>query len=80
MTISSTTRRAGPFAGNGVTTVFPFAFKVFAKTDVSVAVVDSQGNQTALTLDSDYSVALNADQNANPGGNITYPISGTALP
>lgn len=79
MTISSTTRRAGPFAGNGVTTAFPFAFKVFAKTDVSVAVVDSQGNQTTLTLDSDYSVALNADQNANPGGTITYPISGSPL-
>lgn len=80
MTISSPTRRAGPFAGNGATTVFPFTFKVFAKTDVSVAIVDSQGNQSSLTLDSDYSITLNADQNASPGGTITYPLSGLPLP
>lgn len=80
MTVSSTTRKAGPFAGNGVATVFPFAFKVFAKTDVSVTRADALGTGVPLTLDSDYSVTLNADQNNNPGGSITYPITGVALP
>lgn len=80
MTVSSSTRKAGPFAGNGVVTTFPFAFKVFAKTDIKVIIVNSVGASTTLTLDSDYSVALNADQNNTPGGTVTYPISGTPLP
>lgn len=80
MTISSETRRAGPFNGNDVNTSFPFGFKVFDKTDVKVLRADSSGVSTALVLDSDYSVALNANQDSSPGGTITYPISGTPLP
>jgi hypothetical protein len=79
MTVSSTTRRAGPFTGNSVTTVFPFSFKVFAKTDVKLLLIDPNGNSTELTLDSQFSVALNTDQNNSPGGTITYPITGTPL-
>lgn len=79
MTISSTARKAGPFSGNGVTTAFPFGFKVFAKGDVKLIRVDANGGDTTLTLDSDYSILLNADQNNSPGGTITYPISGTPL-
>jgi hypothetical protein len=78
MTVPSTTRRAGPFSGNDVATAFPFTFKVFAASDLRVAaIVDDI--ETVLTLDSNYSVALNADQDASPGGTITYPISGTPL-
>lgn len=80
MTISSTTRKAGPFIGNGVTTVFPFGFKIFAKTDVELQLIDSNGTSTTLTLDSDYSVTLNPNQTDAPGGTITYPITGSALP
>lgn len=80
MTVSSTTRKAGPFAGNNVITSFPFTFKVFDKTDIVLYRVDSNGVPTTLTLDSDYSVALNADQNNAPGGTITYPKAGTPLP
>lgn len=79
MTISSTTRKAGPFAGNGVNTSFPFSFKVFDDTDVELLLVDPNGNETTLVLDSDYSIALNADQNNAPGGTITYPKTGTPL-
>lgn len=79
MTISSELRRAGPFPGNGVTTLFPFTFKVFKNTDVKVLKVDTNGNSATLMLDSDYSVSLNADQNSTPGGVITYPISGAPL-
>lgn len=80
MTISSTTRKAGPFNGNGVATTFVFAFKVFTKADVKLYRVDRFGNSTLLMLDSDYSVSLNINQNAAPGGTITYPIIGAPLP
>ena len=79
MTISSESNTAGPFAGNGSTTSFPFAFKVFSRAELLFEVTDVDGEVTTKTLDSDYSVSLNADQDASPGGTITYPISGTAL-
>lgn len=79
MTVPATTRKAGPYAGNGVATQFPFAFKVFDKSDVGVFFTDSDGFTTQLTLDSDYSVTLAADQDVNPGGAVTYPLSGTPL-
>lgn len=72
MTISSTTRIAGPFIGNGTASVFPFTFKVFAAADLDVVRLNtSTGIETTLVLNSDYSVTLNGDQNTNPGGNIT---------
>lgn len=80
MTISSTVRRAGPFDGNGVTTAFPFSFKIFSKTDIQVLLTAVNGAVSTLVLDSDYSVTMNADQNNTPGGFITYPISGSPLP
>lgn len=79
MTVPSTTRRAGPYPGNGVATSFPFSFKVYAKADISVVFANSLGVESTLVLDSDYSVTLNADQNANPGGSITYPITGSPM-
>jgi hypothetical protein len=72
MTISSTTRIAGPYIGAGTTATFPFTFKVFSASDIEVVqVVVSTGAQTTLTLTTDYTVALNGNQNTNPGGNIT---------
>ena len=72
MTISSTVRVAGPFVGNGTASVFPFAFKVFAATDLDVIrLASSTGVESTLVLNSDYSVTLNGDQNSNPGGSIT---------
>jgi hypothetical protein len=83
MTINSTSRTAGPFTGDGVTKVFPFSFKVFARGDVLVATTNTATSvETILTLDSDYTVALNADQNGSPGGTITMtvaPAVGTTL-
>jgi hypothetical protein len=78
MTAPATTRRAGPFNGNGVTTSFPFTFKVFATSDIAVTRT-SAGIETVLVLGVDYSVTLNADQDTSPGGTITYPISGAPL-
>ena len=72
MTISSTNRKAGPYIGNGTTTVFPFYFKVFTAADVEVVRLTVATNvETTLALTTDYTVALNTDQNATPGGSIT---------
>jgi len=79
MTVSTSIRKAGPFIGNGVTTVFPFAFKVFAKSDLRVILTDAAGVEQVLELDADYQVTLNADQDNSPGGNVTYTY-GSPLP
>ena len=72
MTISSTTRIAGPFIGNGTASVLPFTFKVFAAADLDVVRLNtSTGVETTLVLTTDYTVALNIDQDSNPGGTVT---------
>ena len=71
MTISNTSRIAGPFTGNGVTTTFPFTYKVFSTADVQVVrLTISTGVETTLTLVTDYNITLNGNQNSNPGGSI----------
>jgi len=83
MTISSTIRVAGPYAGNGSQQIFTFAFKVFVNTDMLVVLTDNAtGAVTIQNLTSNYTVSLNADQNANPGGTITMlvaPPAGVSL-
>lgn len=74
MTVSSSTRKSGPYIGDGVNTSFPFDFKVFAKEDVQPVFTNADGNESNLVLDSDYTVLLNLDQDQNPGGTVTYPI------
>jgi hypothetical protein len=69
MTISSEVRKAGPFAGNDVTTSFPFAFKVFLTDQIEV-VKAVNGVESVLVEGTDYSVNLSANQNTNPGGTV----------
>lgn len=72
MSISSTVRKAGPFAGSGTVSTFTFPFKVFEDSDLLVVVLAvATGVESTLVLDSDYSVALNPNQDSNPGGTIT---------
>lgn len=71
MTVSSTNRLSGPFAGDDTTTELPFDFVVIAASDVAVIVADAEGAETTLTLDSDYTVALNENQDEAPGGTVT---------
>lgn len=79
MTVPATPRRAGPYAGNDVTTVFPFGFQVFGVDDVSWSLTTAAGNTSTLVRGTDYNVTLNPDQDSNPGGSIAYPISGSPL-
>ena len=79
MTISSTTRIAGPFIGNGTASAFPFTFKVFAATDLDVIKLTvSTGTESTLVLTTDYTVSLNGDQNSNPGGTVTLTAGALA--
>jgi hypothetical protein len=71
MSINNQNRVAGPFTG-GTGTVLPFTFKVFLGTDMVVTQTSPLGVNTVLT--SGYSVALNADQNVSPGGNVTLSV------
>lgn len=75
MTVSNTTRRAGPYSCNGVQTAFTFAFKIFQASDMLVVHTDAASVETILVLGTDYSVTLNADQNANPGGTVTTTVA-----
>lgn len=78
MTVSSAVRKAGPFTGNGSTTVYPFSFKIYTKNDIEIIRADLNGLESTLAVDSDYSVTLNADQDNSPGGYITLLLA--ALP
>lgn len=83
MTISSQTRKAGPFAGDGATVAYPFSFKVFTSADLMVVQLDGTSLiESTLVLDTDYTVSLNTNQDANPGGTVTLttaPPTGDTL-
>lgn len=68
MTISSQNRKSGPFLGTGSVSEYPFNFTVFEAADVVVTRTDLADVETVLT--SGYTVTLNADQNASPGGTV----------
>ena len=72
MSISSDAlRKAGPFSGDGVATVFPFTFKVFTGADMLVVSTDQNNVSTTLALTTDYTVQLNGNQDSLPGGTVT---------
>lgn len=65
-------RLAGPYTGAGLKQL-TFGFKIFEPTDVYVATAISGELEPDTTLEygSDYSVTMNSDQDATPGGYIT---------
>lgn len=74
MTINSDTRKAGPYLGDGAAVTLPFAFKVFQASDLRVVRTNTAGTESNLVLDSDYTVALNPNQDTSPGGTITLAV------
>lgn len=63
--------KAGPFNANGALVNFDFDFTCFSSLHVRVVLTNSAGVESDLVLTSEFSVTLNADQNANPGGTVT---------
>lgn len=58
------------YTGNGVTTSFPYTFRIFQKSDLVVQVVDLDENITELILDTDYTVT---GAGGYTGGNVVLP-------
>lgn len=78
MTVSSTTTK-NSYSGDGSTTTFAYAFKIFADADLTVILRSSAGTETVQTLTTNYTVT-NAG-NAS-GGNVefvTAPASGVTV-
>jgi hypothetical protein len=78
MTVSSTTTK-NSYSGDGSTTTFAYAFKIFADADLTVILRSAAGTETVQTLTTDYTVT-NAG-NAS-GGNVefvTAPASGVTV-
>lgn len=75
MTINTTIRTAGPFAGGTGMRALPFMFKVLKPVDLLVTKLEIATNvETIMVLDTDYTVALNADQEHYPGGNVVLSV------
>lgn len=68
MSVQEVSRRAGPFEGDGSTKEFSFHFKVFNADNVAVYVSDEDDGDVQLTQG--YTVELNVDQDALPGGTV----------
>jgi hypothetical protein len=75
VTIPASSRVAGPYACNGSVVDFDFSFKVFDTDDVRVIHADADGVEETLSLSSGYTVALNADQDNDPGGTVTTSLA-----
>ncbi len=78
MTVSSTTTK-NSYSGDGSTTTFAYAFKIFADADLTVILRSSTGTETVQSLTTNYTVT-NAG-NAN-GGNVVFgtaPASGVTV-
>ena len=71
MAIKYVKRLAGPYVGVGQTT-FTFSFLIYEASDVYVGTAMSEAERTSiLEINTDYTVSMNADQQATPGGTIT---------
>lgn len=67
MTVNTTTDRAR-FDGNGAQTVFPYTFPILEDSDLEVRLIDSAGEVTILTIDTNYTVS---GAGTDVGGNVT---------
>jgi len=78
MTVSTTARKTTPAVGNGSNKAWPFTFPVYNASDLKVYLVTVATGDVAQVL-TDFSVSLNPDQEASPGGTITYPVVAAAI-
>jgi hypothetical protein len=68
MTVSTNDASTGPYAGNAVTTVFAYDFKIFDQSEIIVTLTSSTGTDTIQTITTHYTVSGVGDTG---GGNIT---------
>lgn len=75
MTVESATSEVS-LVGNGVTTAFPFAFKIPTEDDIKVYTEVIATGVESLVSSSDYTVTGIGD---DAGGTVTYPLVGSPL-
>tara|TARA_R100001460_G_scaffold38976_1_gene73636 strand:- start:1197 stop:2552 length:1356 start_codon:yes stop_codon:yes gene_type:complete len=78
MTVSSTTTK-NSYSGNGSTTTFAYAFKIFADADLTVILRSAAGTETVQTLTTHYTVT---NAGSASGGNVVFgsaPASGVTV-
>ena len=83
MTISTEAIKTSVFDGNGSTTAFAFAFKTFLAADLVVTLTrgsssGTSGAEETETIITDYTVALNSNQDSAPGGTVTMVVAPAA--
>lgn len=80
MSVEYIKRLAGPYIGDGTgQKTFTFGFLIFEEGDVVVSVAaEANGESSTLEQGTDYTVSMNSDQEASPGGSITL-TSATGL-
>ncbi|MCK5613849.1 hypothetical protein KAR91_68930, partial [Candidatus Pacearchaeota archaeon] len=66
MTLASSVNR-NDYTGTGAVSTYAYSFKVFTEAELVVTVADSSGNETTLTLTTDYTTT---DVGETAGGNI----------
>jgi hypothetical protein len=76
MTVLATTASSGPYAPNGSTRAFPFSFVTLSTGELYVTRRSASGIDTIVV--GGYSVSLNSDQSASPGGTVTFSAAPTA--
>lgn len=75
MTVSTTTIK-NSYTANGVTTVFPFTFRVLDAEHLSVVLTDEENASTTQILNTDYTVPATAI-GVNGGGSVTFTTAPT---
>ena len=69
MTVSTEVNH-NEYTGNGVTTIFPYAFRIFQASDLLVTTSDTNGTLRTLTLNTDYTVS---GVGSYSGGTVILP-------
>nr|BAR16213.1 putative tail fiber [uncultured Mediterranean phage uvMED] len=78
MTVSSSTIK-NSYSGDGSTTAFAYAFKIFAAADLTVIIRSSTGTETVKTITTHYTIS---NIGVDGGGNVTFgsaPASGETV-
>lgn len=79
MTVASETNRSGPYSGNGVTTVFPYGFRILSDQHLRVIRTDAAGNETTLTLSTHYTVSGVGSSGGGSVTTLTAPATGETI-
>lgn len=74
MTVPSAVNRSGPYVGNGVTTIFPYTFRIVHESHLR-AIRAEAGVETILSIDVDYIVS---DVGSEGGGHVALVLAPTA--